>query len=206
MGTSGQQGNKGPDPAAYQAHGVTPWPNIVAECKAPSKENAANCLCTARPAACRVSYDDTVTLIFASPGISVRNQGCLCAGRAAEVQGKCSWELLLTDFCKSHAARAEEHGAVRRTTPAVGSHASPLPSYSSIAEAGHKGRPPICQHLPAPSKLYHLSTPQRILASSIGYLSVVSLGHPTPSFCQELKENLESTPDFIEPNVVAWLL
>lgn len=131
--------------------------------------------------------------------------GWLCAGRAAEVQGKCSWELLLTDVCKSHVARAEEHGAVRRTTPAVGSHASPLPSCSSIARAGHKGRPPICQHLPAPSKLYHLSTHQRILASSIRYFSVVSLGHPTPSFCQELKENLESTPDFTEPNVVAWL-
>lgn len=131
--------------------------------------------------------------------------GWLCAGRAADVQGKCSWELLLTDFCKTHVAGAEEHGAVRRTTPAAGSYASPLPSCSSIARAGHKGRPPICQHLPPPSKLHHLSTPQRILARSIRYLSVVSLGHPSPSFCQELKENLQSTPGLTEPNVVAWL-
>lgn len=34
--------------------------------------------------------------------------GQLCAGGAAEVQGKCLGELLPTDFCNSHVARAEQ--------------------------------------------------------------------------------------------------
>lgn len=34
--------------------------------------------------------------------------GWLCVGGAAEVQGKCQWELLPGDFCKTHVARPEQ--------------------------------------------------------------------------------------------------
>ena len=34
--------------------------------------------------------------------------GQLCAEGAAEVQGKCLWELLPVDFCKTHVARPEQ--------------------------------------------------------------------------------------------------
>lgn len=113
-------------------------------------------------------------LAFAPPG-------WLCEGGAAGVQGKCLWELLPTDFCKSHASSM----------------------CSSIAGTGCKtGWPSASTYLLPASCIIsaHLSTSQQALSDVS-----VSLVNTSPSFWQELKENLGSPPDLTEPNIVIWL-
>lgn len=76
-GTGGQQGTKGPDPAAHQARGapcVTLWPRSVTDCQADGKENTANCSHPARPDACEVC-NGKVTWRSVVPSISTGNQG-----------------------------------------------------------------------------------------------------------------------------------